>query len=311
MTQQIAFLGNERHLFHAFRAMTRYAKFAGTAPYTFLLFGGFPQEMLRDQLFHFQCIGETREDLESFQEDYTLVLDPERNFAPGGIYALSQWFEAQLGLTPHDKSAPFFVSSHHALIRAIKYRLHAQRLPVGNTIFLMPPSPQDPEWPQLPSFTGTWWEEAIDLIDRLEYSMVYPQVVFHGNVRFDYRFFFTGCEDTFTTRCYMPTCQTFQEVVYHLSQCKLYLGCDNLFADIAAAMHIPTIVIHPKERRGSLEVFSVRQDEYLFHPIYFTHALRWNHDALRQALHYLEGLFIPFSRPLGEYDRIRRVLGSH
>lgn len=310
---KIGFLGNERHLLHAIRAMTRFGIFSEQEeyPYTFFLFGKFPQEIIKDQAFEYQYIGEDRIDLEAFADidGYDLILDPEQNFKAGGIYSLSEWFEIQLNLASSGKSTPFISSSIHCQIRGSHFRVKSNMIPVGNMIFLMPPSPQDIDWPELPQIAAPWWEQALDVIDKCRYGIVYPQIRLVGNPEpFDYRLFFSGHEEAFQNFCFMPACTTLAEIIYHLSVCKMYVGWDNLIADIAAALRIPSIIIHSDSRRTAREVFSVRQDEYLLRHIYFSHGLRWDHEKLREALDFIETRFTPFSRSIGEYDRVRDIL---
>lgn len=312
---QIGFIGNERHLLHALRAMTRYGIFASdeSLPYSFLLFGDFPKEILANQPFNFQYIGEDRVDLESFSDNYDLVIDPENNFHSGGSYALSQWFEAQLNLECSPKSAPFISSLNHFCIRGISFRLRANDLPVGNTVFIMPPSPQDADWASLPKNAGTWWSEAVEILDMAKYSIVYPQIKFAGHEHskgFDYRMFFTGHEEEFCSRCYMPECRSMVELIYHLMSCRMYIGHDNVIADIAAALHIPSVIIHPSPRIINREVFSVRSDEYISSHTYFSNGVRWCHEKLRNAVNNIETRFIPFAKTLKEYDRIKKIISN-
>jgi len=296
---EIAFLGNERHLLHALRAMTRYGVYSSNAmqKYTFLLFGDFPQEILRDQTFQYQYIGDDRIDMESFSDDYDLVLDPEKEFKAGGEYALSQWFEMKLNMEHSKKSSPFRLPSLHYHIRASKFRLQSSQHQVGNTIFIMPPSPQDLDWHKLPRCCPPWWASMVEYLDMSGYSIVYPQVKFESGSRldnfFDYRFFFTGFEDVFCNRCYMPECTSINDLNYHLVNSRMYIGWSNLIEDLAAALHIPSIIIHNSSRRESREIYSVRNDEYLLHHVYFSNPLKWDLDKLKSSIGFIEGRLIP------------------
>ncbi len=122
--------------------------------------------------------------------------------------------------------------------------------------------------------------------------------------------FFTGYEDEFISKSYTPQVSTMTELVHQLSSSRMYIGCDNLISDIAAALHIPSIILHPYTKSINREMFSTRNDEFISYHIYFSNGVRWDHEKIRKGIDFVESRFMQFSRPVKEYDRIKSILSG-
>lgn len=286
---EIAFVGNERDLIHAFRALLRYhlIQTKESRAYKVFLFGKFPGEILQGKDFHHQWIDDNRDAVDCYQQQYHIILDAERDYSSDTGLSLSQWYEYKLGLQPERKQVPFYVSRSVPNSFQGEHRMRRAGQGFGNTIFFMPASTQDAEWSSI-NMHGEFWRDCISTLINKQYTIVYPQVRLANMLEqdsYNHSFFFAGYEDSIFSLCHTPVCEKIDDIVFYLLHCRLFVGWNNWIADLAAAHYIPTI---------SFGLKSVEEDrhcqsgEFLFAHHCVAEPERWHCDYFKQKLHYVE-----------------------
>jgi len=245
----IEFIGNARDIVHAMHALEDFNSEMSLAeqPYDISLYGSYPKGL-------FQLSGAVLNWIGSIDE-YGLYRDSSRqngrkvlaSSIAEGDNAHQHYYRAimQTDSVPppsFPETMPGVWSGVERIARKCSTGFW------GNTVFLMPPSPQDDGWRNL-IYQVKSFDVICGRITAKRHSITYPQVRIEydsDDQTYDHSLFYFG-DQSFPKYCMMPSVKTLDHVVFEILRSCMYVGWSNWMSDIAMYLGVPSIIFCDKE----------------------------------------------------------------
>lgn len=279
----IDFLGNERDLIYALRAINKMHAISSeqNTRYAINLYGRFPPGLLWSIDANLTWAG-SEDDYYYTKKDADVTINAR---AYDRAHCLCRYYESMFGVMESDFECPEFVPSKIPNKTQLRYRMTHPTAEVGNMIFFLAPSTEDPEW-GIAFSRVKFFQSVIDQLFMKKYCIAYPQIVLTNGCDdsvYNHHMYYQEGQERISEYCYMPSLTDIESVAFWLLQSGMYVGWDNWIADIAKAFRIPSIIFTTTPTISSDYYINPREGDALIETVVLPTKESWNATLFEKA----------------------------